>query len=98
MTGQAELLDARTYASRVQKVRSPSGIEAWLVEDYSVPLLAVNFGFKGGAAQDPVNKPGVATLLAGLLVRSTARPSTRRSRMTRSRCPSRPIATTSRAG
>ena len=67
MTGQAELLDARTYASRVQKVRSPSGIEAWLVEDYSVPLLAVNFGFKGGAAQDPANKPGVATLLAGLL-------------------------------
>ena len=57
----------QTRASRVQKVRSPAGIEAWLVEDYSVPLLAVNFGFKGGAAQDPMHKPGVATLLAGLL-------------------------------
>ncbi len=68
MTGHAEpLVDARSYASRVQKVRSPAGIEAWLVEDYSVPLLAVNFGFKGGAAQDPLHKPGVATLLAGLL-------------------------------
>ena len=68
MTGQADtLVEARGYASRVQKVRSPSGVEAWLVEDYSVPLLALNFGFKGGAAQDPSGKPGVATLLAGLL-------------------------------
>ncbi len=69
MTGHAGLAEAPrdSYASRVRKVRSPSGIEAWLVEDYSVPLLAVNFGFKGGAAQDPLNKPGVATLLAGLL-------------------------------
>ncbi len=69
MTGHAELLDAPrdSYASRVRKVRSPAGIEAWLVEDYSVPLLAMNFGFKGGAAQDPLNKPGVATLLSGLL-------------------------------
>jgi zinc protease len=57
----------QTRASRVRKVRSPAGIEAWLVEDYSVPLLAVTFGFKGGAAQDPMDKPGVATLLAGLL-------------------------------
>ncbi len=56
-----------TRASRVQKVRSPSGIEAWLVEDYAIPLLAVSFGFKGGASQDPMGKPGVATLMAGLL-------------------------------
>ncbi len=54
-------------AARVQQVRSPAGIEAWLVEDYAVPLLAVHFGWKGGAAQDPINKPGTATLLAGLL-------------------------------
>ncbi len=69
MTGQADTLVAArdSYASRVQKVRSPGGIEAWLVEDYSVPLVALNFGFKGGAAQDPLAKPGVATLLAGLL-------------------------------
>ena len=54
-------------ASRVQVVRSQGGVEAWLVEDYAVPLLAVHFGWKGGAAQDPPNKPGTATLLAGLL-------------------------------
>ena len=71
MSGHAEtLIDAavtHSRASRVQRVRSPGGIEVWLVEDYAIPLIAVNFGFKGGAAQDPVGKPGVATMLAGLL-------------------------------
>jgi zinc protease len=54
-------------AASVQKVKSKSGIEAWLVEDYSVPLIAMEFAFKGGASQDPAGKPGVASLLAGLL-------------------------------
>ena len=72
MTGHAEtLIDTvaapTSRASRVQKVRSPGGVEAWLVEDYAIPLLAVNFGWKGGAAQDPMGKPGLATLLAGVL-------------------------------
>lgn len=71
MTGYAGTLaeapPLETRASRVQKVRSPGGIEAWLVEDYAIPLLAVNFGFKGGASQDPAGKPGVATLMAGLI-------------------------------
>ncbi len=54
-------------ASTVQKIVSKGGIEAWLVEDYAVPLIALEFAFKGGAAQDPAGKPGTATLLAGLL-------------------------------
>ena len=71
MTGHAETLitpavvESRT--ARVQNVRSPGGIEAWLVEDYAIPLIAVNFAFRGGAAQDPLHKPGIATMLAGLL-------------------------------
>ena len=66
MTGQAEIL-IESRASRVQQVRSPAGIEAWLVEDYAIPIVAISLGFKGGAAQDPADKPGVATMLAGLL-------------------------------
>ena len=54
-------------AARVQKVRSPGGIEAWLVEDYAVPLVAFDFAMGGGATQDPGGKPGVANLLASLL-------------------------------
>ena len=54
-------------AASVQKVSSPGGIEAWLVEDYAVPLVACDFAFKGGASQDPDGKAGAASMLASLL-------------------------------
>lgn len=54
-------------AATVQKVRSPGGIEAWLVEDYAVPLVAIDFSFKGGAAQDPAGKTGTTAMMASLL-------------------------------
>jgi zinc protease len=56
----------RSRAASVQSIVSPGGIEAWLVEDYAVPLVALEFALMGGASQDPQSKPGVATLLAGL--------------------------------
>jgi len=59
--------EARSRAASVQKVVSSGGVEAWLVEDYAVPLVAVELAFKGGASQDPAGKPGAANLLAGLL-------------------------------
>jgi zinc protease len=58
---------AVSRAERVQHVVSPGGIEAWLVEDYAVPLVAVEFSFAGGASQDPQGKAGAGALLAGLL-------------------------------
>jgi zinc protease len=54
-------------AASVQKIVSKTGIEAWLVEDYAVPLIACEFAFKGGASQDPIGKAGTVTLLSGLL-------------------------------
>jgi zinc protease len=51
----------------VQQIVSPRGVKAWLVEDYAVPLVSIEFALKGGAAQDPPGKAGAATLLAGLL-------------------------------
>ncbi len=54
-------------AERVQHVVSPGGIAAWLVEDYAVPLVAMDLSFEGGGAQDPRGKAGAASLLAGLL-------------------------------
>jgi zinc protease len=54
-------------AGRVQRVFSPGGIEAWLVEDHAVPLVALEFSISGGASQDAPDRPGIATLLAGLL-------------------------------
>ena len=54
-------------AAAVQEIRTPGGLSAWLVEDYAVPLVAFQFAFRGGASQDPVEKPGLTTLLGGLL-------------------------------
>jgi zinc protease len=51
----------------VQQIVTPRGVNAWLVEDYAVPLLSLEFAFKGGAAQDPPGKSGAATMLASLL-------------------------------
>jgi len=54
-------------ATHIERVVSPGGIEAWLVHEPSVPLVAMEFAFAGGAAQDSADKPGVANLTAGLL-------------------------------
>ena len=51
---------------RIQEVTSPKGITAWLVEDYSVPIIAVRFRFEGGSSQDPAGKEGLANLMTGL--------------------------------
>ncbi len=62
---QAGLTSSR--ASRVQMVTAPCGVTAWLVEDYAVPIIAVDFAFRGGAAQDPQGKFGAVTLMSALL-------------------------------
>jgi zinc protease len=49
------------HAMKVQEVKSPGGIEAWLVESNTVPLIAMRFAFEGGGStQDPSGKEGVA--------------------------------------
>lgn len=64
----AMTLSASAQAVEAQRVISPGGIEAWLVEDHSVPVLSVSLGFKaGGSAYDPVGKEGLATLVSGML-------------------------------
>jgi len=58
---------APTWAAEIQEVRSPGGITAWLVEERSIPMLAVEMHFRGGASLDPEGKEGLANLLSGLL-------------------------------
>ncbi|MBJ3783714.1 insulinase family protein [Devosia sp. MSA67] len=45
---------------------SPGGITAWMVEDYTVPIITLAFAFDGGATQDPADKLGRATLMTTL--------------------------------
>ncbi len=52
---------------KIQHVKSPGGIEAWLVQEHSVPLLALRFVFEGGSAQDPVGKEGVSNFLTAMM-------------------------------
>ena len=54
-------------ATTIERVVSPGGIEAWLVHEPAVPLIAVDFAFAGGAVQDPPGKGGTANLVASLL-------------------------------
>ncbi|MGH6922644.1 MAG: M16 family metallopeptidase [Propylenella sp.] len=65
MTVALVALPAR--AASIREVTGPAGLTAWLVEDYTVPIVAMNVAFRGGAAQDPADKPGLANLMAGLL-------------------------------
>jgi zinc protease len=54
-------------AAKVQHLISPGGIEAWFVQDSTVPLIAMEYAFGGGATQDPADKPGVGNMVADLL-------------------------------
>nr|WP_245318914.1 pitrilysin family protein [Consotaella salsifontis] len=55
-------------AVEIQEVTSPGGIKAYLVEDYTNPLIAMKFAFKGaGTTLDADGKGGTGNLLSGLL-------------------------------
>jgi zinc protease len=54
-------------AMNIERVVSPLGIEAWLVSDRTLPLIAVEFAFRGSSDQDPADKPGIANMATSLL-------------------------------
>ncbi|MGH1402638.1 MAG: M16 family metallopeptidase [Alphaproteobacteria bacterium] len=52
----------------IQEVKSKSGITAWLVEDHSIPVIAMQFAFKGtGSKNDPLDKQGLARLASNTM-------------------------------
>ena len=61
------LLAAPALATTIERVVSAGGIEAWLVHEPAVPMIAIDFAFVGGAAQDAPGKGGTASLVASLL-------------------------------
>jgi zinc protease len=54
-------------AAPVERVVSPGGIEAWLIEDHSLPVISLQLAFCGGAAADPVGQEGRSRMALGLL-------------------------------
>ena len=58
---------ARSSLADVQIVTSPGGVTAWLVSESFVPMIAVEWSWKGGAAVEPPKKRGVGWVLAYMM-------------------------------
>jgi zinc protease len=52
---------------KIQEVVSPGGITAWLVEEPSIPFMALELRFRGGGSLDRTGKRGALNLMTGLL-------------------------------
>lgn len=55
----------------IQEVVSPNGTKAWLVEESSIPFVALNVWFQGGGTLDLPGKRGATNLMVGLLEEGT---------------------------
>lgn len=55
----------------IQEVTSDGGIKAWLVQEPSIPIIAMEVSFRGGTSLDPADKLGATNLMAGLLEEGT---------------------------
>ncbi len=51
----------------IQEITTPGGIGAWLVEEHSIPFVALELRFRGGASLDLPEKRGASYLMSGLL-------------------------------
>lgn len=67
LLGASATYPTTAAAMNIQTVKSPGGIEAWLVEEHSVPLMAMRFAFDGGNSQDPDGKEGLANFLTAMM-------------------------------
>ncbi|MEQ8898981.1 MAG: pitrilysin family protein [Roseovarius sp.] len=51
----------------IQEITTPGGIEAWLVEEHSLPFVALELRFRGGTSLDAEGKDGAVSLMTALL-------------------------------
>ena len=61
------VLPITALALEVREVKTPKGISVWFAEDHTVPIVAMNYAFAGGAAADPDGKRGLANFLSAML-------------------------------
>jgi zinc protease len=66
------LLPGAARAIDIVEVTSPGGIEAWLVEDHSIPFVALDIWFDGGASLEAEGPRGAIHLMTGLLEEGAA--------------------------
>lgn len=51
----------------VIEITTPGGLDAWLVEDHSIPFVALELRFRGGASLDAPGARGATNLMVALL-------------------------------
>lgn len=56
----------------IKEVKTPGGLTVWLVEDHSIPFMALEIRFRGGASLDAPGKRGAINLMTGLLEEGAA--------------------------
>ncbi|MFX0541620.1 M16 family metallopeptidase [Roseovarius sp. S4756] len=71
LTALAFALPAATLPAHaeieVQDLGTPGGVDLWLVEDHTIPFVALEMRFRGGASLDQPGKRGATNLMTGLL-------------------------------
>jgi len=63
----ADAQGAEVSGMKIERVISPGGIEAWLVESHANPLIAMRFALRGGASQDDPDKEGLAYFISAMM-------------------------------
>lgn len=61
------ILPSSARALDIQEVTTENGLKVLLVEDHSLPIIALSFAFRSGSAQEPAGKEGALNLMASLL-------------------------------
>lgn len=63
----ALLAAAPAGALEIQDLKSPGGATFWLVEEPSIPIVALEISFAGGARLDPEGRTGLANMMSALI-------------------------------
>ena len=63
----AALWAAAAQAIEIEEVTSPGGIEAWLVNEPSLPFTALEIRFMGGSSLEAEDRRGAINLMTGLI-------------------------------
>jgi zinc protease len=75
MLRAAALLIALALPARAEipmvEITTPGGVTAWLVEDHSIPFMALELRFRGGTSLDAPDKRGATNLMTALIEEGT---------------------------
>ena len=63
--------DPKIALPPIEKLKLSNGLSVWLVKQKELPIVSMNLVLKTGAASDPVDKTGIATMTAAMINQGT---------------------------